>query len=743
MTTFTLPTQRQSLALPPGAFGAGEGPGAESPLRRLGNVLRRRARLVLGCALTSLLAAGAAALLLKPAYTARAQIIVTPQVASAAGVPLARADEAAVAIETEISVIGSRDQMNRILDHLLTTPDFPAAQFGAEGMPHRIAQHLATILEAALAAEPAEGWIAPLVPADVEAALHGLAAPPDPRKTRERIVDEIERNLKVNAEPRSRVISIRYTAQRADLAALVANTAVDAYLDDQRERKREGIRQEIDRLDRQLPETRQQVETAAEVIRTYRIDHAIPDSPTAEQQEREVVVLKKKVNETRDAMAALDAEDADLVALRAGPADRAVDARTQPRLSALLAEEQRLVADPNRAGASAALAAVRRQIVAEVDAARARLADDRAMLNQRAQAFAQQLDTGEAVLREVQPAAEHLRQLQRLADAKRQLYEEELLLQQRLRHGQDTIVPDANVLSAAFPPQKPSSASPILFLPPALVLGLLIGGFAALWRDGHDTSLRDERTLPDLLGVPSAGFLPHPRSGRGDGAKGSLARAALRAIFVGTFPIHAAKHDRKVVLVTSSVGDEGGLDLAERLARYAAGLLPRVLLIDLRHRGTTARSMPPGEPDERVGPVHGMVMARCEARPSPDVLSAAAPIEDPIAFLVAGEIPQRLRRLREVYDCIVVHAGPILETVEAQMLAGSVDHILLAVEWGRTPRRQVENALAIFGAYGGGPARPGNLAAILTHVRPRQHLSYRFGDAIEALIRGHRRRRRA
>jgi succinoglycan biosynthesis transport protein ExoP len=52
-----------------------------------------------------------------------------------------------------------------------------------------------------------------------------------------------------------------------------------------------------------------------------------------------------------------------------------------------------------------------------------------------------------------------------------------------------------------------------------------------------------------------------------------------------------------------------------------------------------------------------------------------------------------IAQLRERYDCVVLDASPVLAIVDALALAGMVDKIVVIVEWNRTPRDVIAEAL--------------------------------------------------
>lgn len=760
MNKYTSPAAPPAVILSPQPFGRGSefSLGSDvTPFGRLGKVLRRRWLLMLCCAMTAAIVAGLLGLRMPRLYTGWAQVIISPQVSQARpGLNERVGEEAAMTIETQVSVLQSRDLMSRVLTRLVSTPGFPILDFGRESKAHIIARLLAEEAEQG----PAAAWISAVLGPDWATGLRSFAAPPNPQQRREMIIDELLRNLKVNSEPRSRVVSVRYTAVTPELAALVTNTVIETYISAQKWSKHESIRQELVRLEKDLPTLHAELQAANAQIRAYRLDHAVPDQNSTDLQEQQAVALKGAIKAVDTELARTKADQAALTQLRDGQQVPPVSARYSTTLPHLQDEEAELTQrdpDPNAQPSSQDTsspetdpAQIRKKIIAEADVASGRASDDIALLLKRRQALQTQLDTMQARLEETQPAADHVKELLRLVEAKRQLYEDGLLQQQNLLRDQDLVTADAAMLSAAAPPQKPTSTSPILFLPPALVAGLLVGGLIAIWRDAADDGLRSERLVPQLLGIPCAGFVPRCpalKTASADLAAGGLYAAALRFVFNATLRF-APQDGCRSILVTSSVSGEGSRELAQDLAIYAARVAPCVLLIDLqadRSSGTPApvparsrRTWPDGPFLE--SPIPGMILTQASSNAGLYVLRTDALDSDAAYVLLSRDLPHVLQHMREAYDCIVIHAEPVLEAAQARLLAGEVDHTLVAIRWGRTPRAIVENALAVLCRYENGPGKPTALSAVLTDVNVRRHLSFRFGDAIEALIRAYGRR---
>ena len=73
---------------------------------------------------------------------------------------------------------------------------------------------------------------------------------------------------------------------------------------------------------------------------------------------------------------------------------------------------------------------------------------------------------------------------------------------------------------------------------------------------------------------------------------------------------------------------------------------------------------------------------------------------------------------------------------EARLLAGIVDRVLFAVQWGKTRAEVAHNALQSLQRDASSGVRIGSsIWAVVTRVDIREHARYRFGDALEFYVR--------
>ena len=99
----------------------------EPHFTQLANILRRRSKLILTVMAVGGMLAGAGGLLIPPRYTATAQLIVEPQQAEFLDglAATTRATDAST-IDTQITMLSSRNHLQRVLDSLSREQDFRA-----------------------------------------------------------------------------------------------------------------------------------------------------------------------------------------------------------------------------------------------------------------------------------------------------------------------------------------------------------------------------------------------------------------------------------------------------------------------------------------------------------------------------------------------------------------------------------------------------------------------------------------
>jgi succinoglycan biosynthesis transport protein ExoP len=313
-----------------------------------------------------------------------------------------------------------------------------------------------------------------------------------------------------------------------------------------------------------------------------------------------------------------------------------------------------------------------------------------------------------------------LQELESSAEALRSLYNSALQKFSEINKAQPASisVQDARIITRAAPSSRLDARKPLAALGGSIVLGLLLGAGAALARDLSGSPLRTPRQVRNLTDI-YCGIMPAvqthakqiPLFAR-DTRPGTIEEYVLdapysrfaetvRSIKVLVDAAHRANGDQ-IICVVSSVPNEGKTTILTNLAAFmAASSTARVLVIDcdLHRRRLTAKLAP----DAREGLIEALAdpsrlaeLVRKRERSGLDVLPCALSVRIPNAADLIGspEMEKLLDAARASYDFILIEAPPIMSVVDVRMIERFVDRFVFAVQWGRTSRRLVQEALS-------------------------------------------------
>jgi capsular exopolysaccharide synthesis family protein len=233
----------------------------------------------------------------------------------------------------------------------------------------------------------------------------------------------------------------------------------------------------------------------------------------------------------------------------------------------------------------------------------------------------------------------------------------------------------------------------------SLVLGVAFACLIERLRNGFSVPEQIEGTLglPLIAVVPkvSAATLRGRRKGRN-----ALAFTASIDKLRGQMRAMGARRP-KIVMITSSLPQEGKSEFAVGLARNAAAAGLRVMLIecDFGYPSLAAKL--------GVRPTPGMceLLSGDLVGNSGDVIQAPEPRlhliaggclkSDPQELLTSDRMSELLATLRDRYDLVVLDTPPVLPVADGLVLASQVDSILMIVRWEKTARAATQDAVRL------------------------------------------------
>jgi capsular exopolysaccharide synthesis family protein len=237
-----------------------------------------------------------------------------------------------------------------------------------------------------------------------------------------------------------------------------------------------------------------------------------------------------------------------------------------------------------------------------------------------------------------------------------------------------------------------------LYLAIGLLLGLGLGVAQALVRQQLDSSFRSREQLAETTGLPTLGWLQYDKTAKAapiltpDGGHSRRSetfrqlRTNLRFVNA-TSPI-------EVLVVTSSVDDEGKSSTAANLAVSFAQAGRRTLLIDGDLRAPKLQRYldlegAAGLTSVLIGEAALADVVQEWGHGVLHVLTSGPIPPNPSELLGSAAMEKLVRDARLSYDLVVIDTPPLLPVTDAAVTAVEADGVLLIVRYGSTHVDQV------------------------------------------------------
>lgn len=440
-------------------------------------------RLVLGV-LAALIAGLAYLALSEPRFTASAALFIDPRtrkIVTEDVVQNSTINDTAL-FESQVSIIGSEANLRRVVERLGLVDDPEFAGTAGNGL-------LAT-LRSRVSGTPPPGLADPVT----------------------RATERLSRNVRVRRAQNTYVVSIEAVSNLPQKAARIANEISSAYLDDQAASKTESAARVNSLIDSRLDELRTQLRKAETSVDEFKRQNKIVTSEGGMLNEQRLTRLNTELVTVRAQVAAtkarLDELDA-LVKRGAGPESlpEAMASLTLQRLreqySAVARREAALSSQlqprhPLLVDVRAQLTTARREITSELQRVAAATNSEYQIATSRDREILRELKRIEGEVAETTTSQIRLRELEREAEAAREILRAFLTRAKETQEQQNLSVADARVITAATMPLRPSAPQPVLVLGFAGILGLGAGLLAAALRNGGTSALiaRSRRPAP-------------------------------------------------------------------------------------------------------------------------------------------------------------------------------------------------------------------------------------------------------
>jgi polysaccharide biosynthesis transport protein len=705
-------------------------------LRHTLNVLKRRRGVIAGCTLLLTVLAAVIVFQLTPRYTAETEVMLDTrkrQVVDIQAVMSGLQSDVAV-VRSEVEVLQSPALAGKVVKKLdLTANKLFNPRLAPPGFWERF-NPVALVKD----------WVGEIFPAPE-------APPLSPEQQRQADLDTAVQtvlgHLVIFNDGRSYIIKIRFESADPVLAAAVANTYAELYLLGQLDAKFAATKRASDWLDEHLTDLKQKVRASDEAVQFFKKSHQLTQAPNG------ITVSSQQLSELNSQLIIATADRAQKEAnLRQvqemmrnqNSADSASQVLASPVIQKLKEQQSQLrrqeaelstryrPAHPAMINIRAELADLNKKISEEVGSIIRGVSNEVTAARTRETTLRDQLQMLQKTTAQQDTDQVEMRELERQAEANRALYENFLNRFKQTTAQQDIQESDANIISAAVAPAIPSFPRKLTFIGIAFVFALICGLLVGFGLEQLDNGFRSAEQIEQLAGVSCLGIVPGMPMGRRphdfvlQQPVSSYAeairsvRTALRFSNVDAPP--------KIVVVTSSVPEEGKSVFSVSLARSVARSGGRALLIDCDLRHPTLSGLL-GEPKGAdLVALFGegadiSQLIQVDDQSSLHYIPTRGGTANPQDLLGSQHMKNFLESMRARYDLIVLDAPPVLAVTDALVLSHAADATLFMIRWEKTPRPVALGALKLLQTQGRHLA-----GVVLTRVNVRKHAKYGYGD---------------
>ena len=557
-------------------------------------------------------------------------------------------------------------------------------------------------------------------------------------------VVSILRDLDVRRIGLTYVVQITAQSLNPEKSAKIANSFIDAYLDNQLSVKLDMTKRASQWLETRTEELRQKVIETDNAVQRYRSESGLVETEGKLPLEQQLSELTSKLSAARadQTAARVKAESIGNLIAQGDFSSAAITAPADSRVRKLretlgelenrerdiaerVGKEHRLTTEAHTQ-VEAALAALQKEVKGYHDSLQNDIASTSSQVSQLETELknltAEQLNLGERSIR--------LRELERDASSVRQLYETFLARLKEIRQQETLAMQDARIIASATPATTPSNVSGTLVLAGAIGVGILLGMVMAILKDRFDPRIRTVRdaeaatghrvlaSLPDMKHrsrteslLTTASRLTSPaKSGRQrKAADGSLVSYGIDypfSTFAESFRQlrlalnYGSDRRGKIVGVIATREGEGKSTVASNLAHQYAAHGTRTILIDCDLRQPSlseqlCQADTYGLPDVLTGAIAWQSATQVNPANGLAVLSGFAGTAggNSSELLMLPTFQELLEELSAAYEVIILDFAPTGLVSDARAAASLVDTFLLVISCGLATKSEVNEAL--------------------------------------------------
>jgi polysaccharide biosynthesis transport protein len=569
--------------------------------------------------------------------------------------------------------------------------------------------------------EAPKPWYAKLLPFSRPSVPAVAPAAPGP-EAEDGVIDAVMGGTSLQPVRNTQLVKISFDSADPELASRIPNTLATIYIVADLESRAEAARRSTQFLVKQSEDLKTKLVESERALQQYRDREKIVEAKggSLAGASRQLDDLSSTLLDARRKRADLEAAYEQVNAARAGKAAEALD--TLPvvlrhplvqRAKDAESDAERRYSDaskrygpdhPRMIAAQTELKVAQENLKRAVSTAAQGLAKDYELARANEASIERALERSKGDIQAYNRKEFELQSLERDVAANRQLFEAFVQRSKEARAG-DMQLPIARIVDEARPPKGPFGPNKRLIIQLWVFAALLAGVSLALLIERLNNRVKASHEVESKLGVRAVGVLPITRAEPGVPLERMFRESNQNAFSESIRTIRSSvllsglQSPRKVVLLTSSIPDEGKTTLASNLA-FAFAQVKKTLLIeaDMR-RPKLGRVL--GDDGTRPG-LSELVAGTADASKcifevegsSLHVMLAGHVPPNPLELISSPQFAVMMEELKAEYEVIVVDSPPVQLVSDAVMLAQMATSVLFVVRADATPYPIARHALS-------------------------------------------------
>jgi capsular exopolysaccharide synthesis family protein len=538
------------------------------------------------------------------------------------------------------------------------------------------------------------------------------------------IFNEVTQNLmqhtNVKFVGKSQLINIEVELPDAGLAAASANAIAQGFIDSQFDNSLKSSQTTTSWMNSRLVELRNNLRSAENKLQAYREEQGLVDvggvttisANELEMTGNRMIDARRNLAETESQFRQVQAlSNGDLSKLSSVPAVlsnplvqkfQAQQAKAQAKVEELSGRYG--PKHPNLIAAQAELRIATDSLRLQVQQVVASIEREYQLSRANESSLRKSFNSNKAQIQDISRKEFQLREFQREVDSSRALYETFITRLKETAATADMDATKARIVDPAIVPLEASKPHKTLIVTIVAILAALVGIVLALLSETLNKTFTTDEAVESTLDIPLLSVVPlvTKRSRR------QLARLfddndhprfceTIRNLRTWLM-LHGGDMPSQVVLVASTIADEGKSTIADNLA-YSLTMLERVLLIDADMRKPSL-SLNFDFPEDSPGLANILAgTARLEdcirTVGNLDMLPAGKLSPPPLDLLSSPRLAPMLEALKSRYQRIIIDSPPAQMVSDALLLAKHSDAVIYVIKAESTPISQVQKCLAI------------------------------------------------